>query len=193
VVEYSNVSDTKRNNVFGNIMAGPVFFDPHNGDYHILPGSPCIDSGLNEVSSMPQKDLDGDPRVIAVHGVPATDMGADEHDPEMVFIQVTEEVIVGADRKVMVPYILWSSLSISCPVTAEYSDDNGRSWHPATPATPGQVPTGIVSSPSGKEHTFVWDAAADLGSDSQKEVRLRLNADAPKASPPAVTEPFALG
>jgi len=192
IVQYSNVSHPELDNVAGNIMAEPIFFDPRNGDYHLLPDSPCIDSGSNEVSSMPEKDLDGDPRVIAVHDVPITDMGADEHDPEMVFIQVTEKIVVAPDLMVTVPYMLWSSRSISCPVTAEYSEDDGRTWHPATPAASGDAPAGVVSSPSGQQHTFVWDAPADIGSDSQQEVRLRLKADVPKASRPAVTEPFFL-
>lgn len=61
----------------GNICAGPQFVDPDNGDYHLLPTSPCIDAGLNECA--PAYDLDGDPRPSPEGG--AVDMGADEYVP----------------------------------------------------------------------------------------------------------------
>jgi hypothetical protein len=117
-------------------------------------------------------------------------MGADEHDPQMVFIKMTDEVTVSPDGKVTVPYTLWNSLSLTCGILAEYSDDDGRSWKTATPSPPGEIPTGAVSSPAGRQHTFIWDSAADVGVGFAREVRVRLKAVAPKASRPAVTEPF---
>jgi predicted outer membrane repeat protein len=44
----------------GNIGAAPVFVDPDNGDYRLIPGSPCIDAGDNTAVPADMADLDGD-------------------------------------------------------------------------------------------------------------------------------------
>lgn len=44
----------------GNITAYPIFSDAANGDFHLSPGSPCIDAGANGYwLDWPQLDLDG--------------------------------------------------------------------------------------------------------------------------------------
>jgi len=44
----------------GNIDADPMFADANNANYHLLPGSPCIDAG-NSISVLPDyTDLDND-------------------------------------------------------------------------------------------------------------------------------------
>jgi hypothetical protein len=49
----------------GNIDADPYFVDANNGNYHLLPYSPCIDTGdPNYVSEPNETDLDGKPRII---------------------------------------------------------------------------------------------------------------------------------
>ena len=49
----------------GNIDEDPCFADTSNGDYHLLPGSPCIDAGDNTaVPPSVLTDLDGRPRII---------------------------------------------------------------------------------------------------------------------------------
>ena len=71
----------------GNIDADPLFVDPDNGDYHLSPGSPCIDAGDN--SAVPKDivtDLDGNPRFVddpctddtGFGDLPIVDMGAYE-------------------------------------------------------------------------------------------------------------------
>jgi hypothetical protein len=69
----------------GNIDADPCFVEPDcwdanelwvDGDYHLLPGSPCIDTGApNYVAEPNETDLDGKPRVIGCR----VDMGAYEY------------------------------------------------------------------------------------------------------------------
>ncbi len=49
----------------GNIDADPLFVDPDNGDFRLLPGSPCIDAGDNTaVPGEITTDLDGNPRFV---------------------------------------------------------------------------------------------------------------------------------
>jgi hypothetical protein len=45
-----------------NIHQDPLLADPENGDYHLLPGSPCIDAGafIDGVTT----DFDGEPRPL---------------------------------------------------------------------------------------------------------------------------------
>jgi hypothetical protein len=47
----------------GNINSDPLFVDPDNGDYRLLPGSPCIDAAHNNaIADVANTDLDGNPR-----------------------------------------------------------------------------------------------------------------------------------
>lgn len=55
----------------GNIDADPMFVDPENGDFRLMRGSPCIDSGTDTGLVT---DLDGNPRPIGR----GYDMGAFE-------------------------------------------------------------------------------------------------------------------
>lgn len=63
------------------IDSDPLFADPGNGDYHLLPGSPCIDAGTD---AGVYSDFEGSPRPIDVPGVdnngsrPDFDMGVYE-------------------------------------------------------------------------------------------------------------------
>lgn len=59
----------------------PLFVDPANGNYHILPGSPAIDAGgdpQTEISRVIDSDVDGEMRPNALG--PGYDIGADELD-----------------------------------------------------------------------------------------------------------------
>jgi len=83
----------------GNIDADPLFVDPGRwdgdtfipGDYHLLPGSPCIDGGTNDVDNtgtpeievLPATDIAGLPRIIDgnLDGTATVDIGAHEYLP----------------------------------------------------------------------------------------------------------------
>jgi hypothetical protein len=64
----------------GNISADPLFTNPTQGDYHLQQGSPSIDSGDNLTPDLPDKDVDGDPRILDGDGdgTAIVDMGVDE-------------------------------------------------------------------------------------------------------------------
>jgi hypothetical protein len=66
----------------GNIDASPGFVDSFGGDFHLTPGSPCVDRGEAWGISI---DADGDPREIDgdLNGVPRADLGAFEVVPEV--------------------------------------------------------------------------------------------------------------
>lgn len=66
----------------GNIDADPLFADASVGDYHLQPGSPCIDTADNTAVTDPN-DLDGLLRIVDGNcdGTPTVDMGAYEFNP----------------------------------------------------------------------------------------------------------------
>jgi predicted outer membrane repeat protein len=87
-VSYSNVQGGWPG--VGNIDADPLFADPGSGDFHLSPGSPCIDAGDN--TAVPEgitTDLDGNPRFVDDPAIedtgygepPIVDMGAYELQP----------------------------------------------------------------------------------------------------------------
>jgi len=51
------------------------------GDYHLTPASPCVDTGTNDVSISRDYDADGNPRIVDgdYDGEPVIDMGAYEY------------------------------------------------------------------------------------------------------------------
>ena len=61
------------NGGIGNLTSNPLFVDFANSNFHLQPGSPCVNSG-NNAYSMDATDLDGRPRIAAG----TVDMGAYE-------------------------------------------------------------------------------------------------------------------
>ncbi|MHC4386928.1 MAG: hypothetical protein ACYSUG_08070, partial [Planctomycetota bacterium] len=75
-VSYCNVQEGFSGRGHNNINTDPLFCDPNHFDYHLLPGSPCKNTGDPSGNYNGLIDIDGDPRVM--HG--RVDMGADEHN-----------------------------------------------------------------------------------------------------------------
>jgi len=63
----------------GNIVADPLFVDAANGDFHLSPGSPCIDAGHNDAPNLPETDILGNPRILYGGRSFTVDMGAYEY------------------------------------------------------------------------------------------------------------------
>jgi len=80
----------------------PVFAAPTQGDYHILIGSPCIDSGDKNVEGLLELDFEGDVRE-AYGGI---DIGPDEFYPHLYF---TGDAISGGYLQIKAIGLPWSS------------------------------------------------------------------------------------
>jgi len=64
-----------------DISADPLLVDPTHGDFHLAPGSPCIDAG--DPFLYPSTDFEGDPRPMGR----APDIGADEFIDTILYIR----------------------------------------------------------------------------------------------------------
>ena len=79
---YSGVC-TDQTGVNGNLSVDPAFLDPAHSDYHLQARSPLIDVGNNTAFTLPDKDFDGNQRVVDGNsdGVAGVDIGAYEYVP----------------------------------------------------------------------------------------------------------------
>ncbi len=64
---YSNIQNIGTQSSFGNIDLEPGFEDPNAGDFHLKPGSPCIDAGHPDDA---YRDVNGSRNDIGVYGGP---------------------------------------------------------------------------------------------------------------------------
>ncbi len=71
----SNIDQAGFESGDGNIRIDPSWKNPAAGDFHLNPGSSCIDAGSTSASGLPATDSDGNPRVVGG----SVDMGAFEY------------------------------------------------------------------------------------------------------------------
>ncbi len=94
----------------GNLDVDPVFSRHCPPDFHLLPGSPCIDSGTPEGS--PASDLDGNPRPSGI----GVDMGAYEFswpNVTMAYITMPSHSFQPGDRAGCNAFI-WNPYDYAC-------------------------------------------------------------------------------
>lgn len=78
ILDYNDLWNNNPTNYEGvdpgpyDISADPLLVDPTHGNFHLAPGSSCIDAG--DPVNYPVTDFEGDPRPIGL----APDIGADE-------------------------------------------------------------------------------------------------------------------
>ncbi len=114
----------------GNIDDDPLFADPENGDYRLLPGSPCVDAGgmylqasiaLEDGAAMlswdPGKDLDGSPRIWAN----GPDMGAYEApaEPPNYIVESSRDLLKWGQEHYG-PATSWTDPDVDAPKTKFY-------------------------------------------------------------------------
>jgi len=191
VFRYCDLEETDLAGNNANISSDPVFVEPAKGDYHLLPSSPCIDMGWNEAKGLPATDLEGEERIMAGLLGEITDMGADELNPAVPLV-LLDSVAPEPSGMVSVSYRLYHLLSTPCSVLVEYSKDAGNNWRRATRAAEGEGILGLLSSPTGETHTFVWDSVADEGGVQIENVLLRITPQAEVPGTARVGKPFSL-
>lgn len=116
----------------GNIDYDPCFVSPgfwdanglwHNGDYHLLPNSPCIETGSPSFTyRLGDVDIDGQPRLMGRR----VDMGADEFELSVIVVTKPkggEVWTAGSAHE-----IKWDSFSTTGTVDIYYSANNGADW-----------------------------------------------------------------
>ncbi|MDP2897017.1 MAG: right-handed parallel beta-helix repeat-containing protein, partial [bacterium] len=107
----------------GNIAQSPRFVDAENGNFRLLPDSPCIDTGFND-PELPETDIAGMHRIMFGGKSLTVDMGAYE------FYVNKVEPVGGTGEAVLTWSSLWpKSYSI-------YYSDDLITWHVAVGALP---------------------------------------------------------
>lgn len=114
-----------------NIDDDPCFVQPgfwdanvwHDGDYHLLRASPCIETGDPYYTyHVGDADIDGQPRLMGQY----VDIGADEYELSVIIVTKPQGGEVWASGSTH--EINWDSYTITGSVDIYYSDNNGTDW-----------------------------------------------------------------
>jgi hypothetical protein len=128
----------------GNRSGDPRFVDPdgpdedpatyEDNDYHLLPGSPCIDVGVNENWMNGATDHDGKPRILLGATSLTVDMGAYELTFPLAILSNTEtNVELSWTMRPARSYTVLSSLGLTAqPWTEETTILGGKTGGPAS-------------------------------------------------------------
>lgn len=144
----------------GNIDADPLFQNPAAGDYHLMAGSPCINSGDPSGNYAGQTDIDGDQRILFGR----VDMGADEFsEAAAVSLNATNNW----DGKTI--DLSWSSGVGSVKI---YRRKESGSFQYVTPVSSLSYPD-IVDEP-GKNYTYVLKNASDVNISNEATVKAEV-------------------
>jgi hypothetical protein len=118
----------------GNIYEDPAFVG--EGDYHLSPDSPCIDSGTDQIE-LPEFDLEGNPRVVG----DAPDMGVYELAPKQ-----DDTLVVDIDINPGCHHMKINLKSLAVlPVAVKTTKDfDAKSIDPKTVVFAGAAPIGYI-------------------------------------------------
>ena len=105
----------------GNISGDPQFADAAAGDYHPVPGSPCVNAGSNS-PALPALDLDGRARIL--DGV--VDMGCYELDTD--FPPATPRHYVSTIGGGIPPYATWATAARSIQAAVDAAEPGDVVW-----------------------------------------------------------------
>jgi len=125
MVTYSDVQGGWKGE--GNINADPLFVDAPNGDYHLLPDSPCIDAGTNTPpGGLPLTDIEGNPRPMNGDGdgVAVADMGAFEALGPVELLLGLNENIAALNLQLGITNSLTSKLYAAMQVLQDANEKN---------------------------------------------------------------------
>lgn len=148
--DYIGLPDQSGTN--GNIAADPLFVCPVQNDFHLLPGSPCIDHGNNFVTKFVRTDLDGSPRNLDGDGDSAAivDIGPFEFDPAI-------------ERAPCVYVVCPANITVQAPPGTRFLAVN----YPAPTASPGaSITTSPASGALFQAGTNVVACVATFGTNS---------------------------
>ena len=148
----------------GNITNTPLF--AASDDFHLMGGSPCIDTGTNQAWMTGTADLDGNPRIMGG----TVDMGVFEHPAEHPGLSPVH--YAAPDGLAIWPYTNWATAAVNIQdavdtagtgdtvLVADGTYDSGGAITPGYSCLNRVVITNdiIVQSISGPEYTFIVGA-----------------------------------